>query len=154
VYEADLAHVHVGQSARVTLDYLPGRAYDAKLAFVYPYFEPGARTGRVRIALANKDHALRPGMYASVQLTAALGSCVQVPASAVVYTGPRRLVFVDVGNGRFKPQEVRLGGEADGNFEVLEGLAAGDLVATSGTFLIAAEARISTAATYWESAQP
>jgi Cu(I)/Ag(I) efflux system membrane fusion protein len=154
VYEADLAEVHAGQSAKVTLDYLPGRTYDAKLTFVYPYLEAGARTGRVRLELANKDHALRPGMYASVQLTAGLGSRVQVPASAVVYTGPRRLVFVDLGEGRFKPQEVRLGPESDGNYEVLEGLAPGDLVATSGMFLIAAEARISTAATYWESAQP
>ncbi|HTE45019.1 MAG TPA: hypothetical protein VK636_07230, partial [Gemmatimonadaceae bacterium] len=83
-------------------------------------------------------------------LTAEIGSRVQVPASALVYTGPRRLVFVDLGGGRFKPQEVRVGTEANEMYEVLEGLKVGDKVATSGVFLIAAEARISTAAKYWD----
>jgi len=151
VYEGDLPHVRVGQPAKVTLDYLPGRTYDAKVSYVYPYLETGARTGRVRIALVNRQLELRPGMYASVELASDLGSRVQVPASAVVYTGPRRLVFVDLGEGRFRPQEVRVGTEADGMYEVLAGLKAGDIVATSGVFLIAAEARISTAAKYWDS---
>jgi Cu(I)/Ag(I) efflux system membrane fusion protein len=151
VYEADLALVHLGQPAKITLDYLPGQTYDAKVSYVYPYLETGARTGRVRIELANKQLELRPGMYASVELASDKGSRVQVPASAIVYTGPRRLVFVDLGEGRFRPQEVHVGSEADGMFEVLAGLKAGDMVATSGVFLIAAEARISTAAKYWDS---
>ncbi|HWZ87944.1 MAG TPA: efflux RND transporter periplasmic adaptor subunit, partial [Polyangiaceae bacterium] len=99
VYEADLAHVRVGQPAKVTLDYLPGHAYDAKIAYVYPYLESGARTGRVRIELGNKELELRPGMYAQVELASDLGPRLQVPASAIVYTGPRRLVFVDLGAG-------------------------------------------------------
>ena len=151
VYEADLAHVRVGQPAKVSLDYLPGRAYEAKVSYVYPYLETGARTGRVRIELANQELELRPGMYASVELASDMGSRVQVPASAIVYTGPRRLVFVDLGEGRFRPQVVRVGTEANGMYEVLQGLKPGDMVATSGVFLIAAEARISTAAKYWDS---
>jgi Cu(I)/Ag(I) efflux system membrane fusion protein len=150
VYEGDLPQVRVGQHAAVTLDYLPGRAYDAKVAYIYPYLDPKARTGRVRVELANKDLELRPGMYASVELAADAQPRLQVPASAVVYTGPRRLVFVDLGQGRFRPQEIRTGTEADGMYEVLEGLKPGDTVATSGIFLIAAEARISTAAKYWD----
>jgi membrane fusion protein, copper/silver efflux system len=150
VYEADLARVRVGQPAAVTLDYLPGHPYDARVAYIYPYLDPTARTGRVRIELANKDLDLRPGMYANVQLGADLGNRLQVPAAAVVYTGPRRLVFVDLGEGRFKPQEVQVGTESNGTYEVLGGLHAGDVVATSGVFLIAAEARIRTAAKYWE----
>jgi Cu(I)/Ag(I) efflux system membrane fusion protein len=150
VYEGDLGHVRVGQSATVTLDYSPGRSYGAKVAYVYPYLDPKNRTGRVRVELANKDLELRPGMYASVELAADAEPKLQVPAAAVVYTGPRRLVFVDVGQGRFKPQEIRVGVQANGMYEVLEGLHAGDTVATSGVFLIAAEARISTAAKYWD----
>jgi len=152
VYEADLAHVRAGQSASVTLDYLPGRSFDAKVAYIYPYLNAEARTGRVRIELPNKELELRPGMYASVALTADLAPRVQVPSTAVVYTGPRRLVFVDLGEGRFRPQEVRLGSEANGMYEVISGLSPGDRVATSGVFLIAAEARISTAAKYWDRA--
>ncbi len=151
VYESDLAQVHAGQHASVTLDYLPGRAYEAKVAYVYPYLEATARTGRVRLELANEDLELRPGMYASVELSSELGTRVQVPAAAVVYTGPRRLVFVDLGSGRFRPQEVQVGAESAGMYEVRSGLSAGDRVATSGVFLIAAEARIATAAKYWDS---
>jgi Heavy metal binding domain len=84
-----------------------------------------------------------------VALSTDLGSRVQVPTSAVVYTGPRRLVFVDLGEGRFRPTEVQLGAESGGVYEVVSGLAPGDVVATSGIFLIAAEARITTAAKYW-----
>jgi len=152
VYEADLGHVRVGQAATVTLDYLPGRTYDAKIAYVYPFLDPTARTGRVRVELANPSLELRPGMYASVTLASGAESRLQVPATAVVYTGPRRLVFIDLGDGRFRPQEIRVGTEADGMYEVLEGLQAGERVATSGVFLIAAEARISTAAKYWDKA--
>lgn len=150
VYETDLSHVRVAQPATVTLDYLPGRAYQAKVAYIYPYLDPTTRTGRVRIELGNTQLDLRPGMYASVELSADLGQRVQVPAAAVVYTGPRRLVFVDLGGGRFKPTEVQVGTESGGMYEVLSGLSPGDLVATSGVFLVAAEARISTAAKYWD----
>ncbi|HTQ04241.1 MAG TPA: efflux RND transporter periplasmic adaptor subunit [Polyangiaceae bacterium] len=149
VYEADLPHVHPGQAAKVTLDYLPGRTYDAKVSSVYPYLDPTVRTARVRVELRNEQLELRPGMYASVELASDAEPRVQVPTTAVVYTGPRRLVFIDLGDGRFKPQEVRVGVEANGMYEVLSGLNAGDTVATSGVFLIAAEARISTAAKYW-----
>lgn len=151
VYEADFARVRVGQRATITLDYVPGRAYEAKVAYVYPYLDPASRTGRVRLELANKDLELRPGMYASVALASDLGVRIQVPAPAVVYTGPRRLVFVDAGGGRFRPTEVQVGTESNGMYEVLSGLSAGERVATSGVFLIAAEARIRTAAKYWES---
>jgi Cu(I)/Ag(I) efflux system membrane fusion protein len=153
VYEADFASVRVGQKASVTLDYLPGHSYEAQVAYVYPYLNAEARTGRARLELVNKKLELRPGMYANVQLHADLGTQLQVPAAAIVYTGPRRLVFVDLGEGRFRPQEVQVGSEADGMYEVLSGLHAGDRVATSGVFLIAAEARISTAAKYWESTE-
>jgi Cu(I)/Ag(I) efflux system membrane fusion protein len=150
VYEADLASVHAGQAASVTLDYLPGRTYDAKVAYVYPYLDPQTRTAQVRLELANKDLDLRPGMYASVTLGADLGQRVQVPSVAIVYTGPRRLVFVDLGEGRFRPEEVSVGAESGGMYEVLSGLEPGDRVATSGVFLIAAEARIRTASKYWD----
>jgi Cu(I)/Ag(I) efflux system membrane fusion protein len=152
LYEADLARVHPGDRATVTLDYVPGRAYEGEVSYVYPSVDPAARTGRVRVLLANPELELRPGMYASVNLVSAPVPRVQVPASAVVYTGPRRLVFVDLGDGRFRPQEIRVGAESGGRYEVLEGLKPGDRVATSGVFLIAAEARISTAARYWEQA--
>ncbi|MGH7272082.1 MAG: efflux RND transporter periplasmic adaptor subunit [Polyangiaceae bacterium] len=152
IYEQDLASVHVGQHAAVTLDYLPGRTYDAKVAYVYPYLDPKTRTGRARVVLANKGLDLRPGMYAALSISADLGMRLQVPVGAVVYAGPRRIAFVDLGQGRFRPREVQVGPESDGMVEVLSGLEPGDVVATSGAFLIAADARITTTAKLWDAA--
>jgi Cu(I)/Ag(I) efflux system membrane fusion protein len=146
VYEADLPRVKVGQKASVTLEYLPGRSYEASVAYVYPALDPQTRTGRARLELRNGKLELRPGMYATVLLESDLGPRLQVPTSAVVYTGPRRLVFVDQGEGRFQTREVQLGAQADEMYEVLSGLEPGDVVASSGVFLIAAEARLTTAA--------
>jgi Cu(I)/Ag(I) efflux system membrane fusion protein len=69
----------------------------------------------------------------------------------VVYTGPRRLVFVDLSEGKLQPKVVQLGVHVTGFYEVTDGLNAGDVVVTSGNFLIAAESRIRSAAQYWES---
>jgi Cu(I)/Ag(I) efflux system membrane fusion protein len=153
VYEADLARVSVGQTASVTLDYVPGRSYEARVAYVYPYLNAEARTGRVRLELSNPKLELRPGMFANVELKSDLGERLQIPGSAVVYTGPRRLVFVDIGQGRFRAQEVKLFAASDGMYGVISGLDPGDVIAVSGVFLIAAEARIATATKYWESTE-
>jgi Cu(I)/Ag(I) efflux system membrane fusion protein len=152
IYESDLSHVKVGQHADVSLDYVADATYDGNVAYVYPYVDPKSRTGRIRIELPNQGLDLRPGMYGHVVLHADLGKRLQAPSSAVVYTGPRRLVFVDLGQGRFQPREVSVGAEADGMVEILSGLREGEVIATSGVFLIAAEARISAATKYWESA--
>ncbi len=151
VYEQDLPHVTVGEKATVTLDYVPGRTWDARVAYVYPYLDTTTRTGRVRVVLKNADMDLRPGMYATVMLQTDLGPRLQVPVSAVVYTGPRRLVFLDLGDGRFRPTEVTVGARAGGRYEVLDGLRPGAAIAVSGVFLIAADARINTSAPFWES---
>lgn len=149
VDDRDLGDVRAGQAATVTLDYAPGRSYDARVVFVYPYMESSARTGRVRLELDNAAQQLRPGMVATVQFDADAGPQLQVPTSAVVYTGPRRLVFVNLGTGRFRPQEIAIGRESDGMTVVTSGLEPGQRVATAGTFLLSAEARITTAAQYW-----
>ena len=142
VYEADLARIARGMPASITLDYLPGKAFDGKVAFIYPYLDPASRTGRVRIALPNKGLALKPDMYATVTFKLPLGPRLVVPASAVVYTGPRRVVFVDLGNGALRPQAVTIGARSGDLVEIASGLAEGDVVVSSGNFLVAAESRV------------
>jgi Cu(I)/Ag(I) efflux system membrane fusion protein len=150
VFEADLPHVSVDQPAKVELPYLPGQNYEGKVDFIYPELQAKTRTGRVRVVLKNQDLTLKPDMYANVTLEVALGARLTVPESAIVYTGPRRLVFVDLGEGKLRPQEVQLGVHSEGLYEVTEGLSEGEQVVVSGNFLIAAESRIRSAAQYWE----
>ncbi|MBA2541328.1 MAG: FixH family protein [Deltaproteobacteria bacterium] len=149
IYESDLPHIKKGQTARVTLPNTAEREVVGKVAVVYPYLDAASRTGKVRIELPNKDLALKPDMYADVAIDVDLGPRLAVPVSAVVYTGPRRIVFLDIGGGQFRPQEVKLGARVDDHIEVVGGLAEGQTVVTEGNFLIAAESRIRSTS-YWE----
>ena len=149
VHEADLARIARGTAATVTLTYLPGRSFEGKVAFVYPYLDPMSRTGRVRIALANPRLELKPDMFATVMFALPIGDRLQVPSSAVVYTGPRRLVFVDAGDGRLRPQDVTIGARSGDAVEIVDGIRAGDLIVSSGNFLVAAESRIRSAGGFW-----
>jgi membrane fusion protein, copper/silver efflux system len=149
VYESDLALVEVGQEAEIVLPYLPGRRFAGRVAFVYPYLEGASRTGRVRVELPNREDELKPDMYAEVLLEVDRGTRLMVPASAVLSAGARRLVFRSLGEGRLEPVEVVVGASAENFVEVLDGLAEGDVVVTSGTFLVAAESRLGAAEELW-----
>ncbi|HEX2692175.1 MAG TPA: efflux RND transporter periplasmic adaptor subunit [Kofleriaceae bacterium] len=150
LYESDLPRITKGLPASITLDYLPGKTFDGKVAFIYPYLDPGSRTGRVRIALPNKAMELKPDMYATVMFKLPLGPRLVVPISAVVYTGPRRLVFVDLGNGALQPKEVMIGARSGNVVEITSGVNEGDTVVSSGNFLVAAESRVRSAGSFWE----
>jgi len=149
VYEADLPAIEKGQHATITLSYLPGKSYEGKVAYVYPYLDPGSRTGKVRIELPNDKLELKPEMFATVAFQIELGPRLQIPIGAVVYTGPRRLVFLDLGEGRLRPQEVTLGARSEDSVEVIRGLTEGQEVVASGNFLIAAESRLRSNARFW-----
>lgn len=149
VYERDLASVAVGQRARVSFQYLPGDAREGTVAYIYPYLDPGTRTGKIRIELANAKLELKPEMFAEVELESEGGPQLVVPTDSVVDTGRRKLVFLDLGEGRIKPQEVKTGDSNDEWIAVLEGLKEGDRIVTAANFLIAAESRIRSAAESW-----
>lgn len=149
VYESELPLVEVGQSAEVTFPYLPGKSFRGQVDYIYPYLEGATRTGRVRITLANPGLELKPEMYANVILASQRGERLMVPEEAVIYAGPRRLVFVDLGEGRLQPREVEVGLKAGDAYEILSGLEPGEIVVTSGNFLIAAESRLKSATEQW-----
>ena len=150
VYESELPLIEVGQPAEVTLSYLPGRRFDGRVAFVYPYLQGATRTGTVRVRLANPDLVLKPEMYANVVIRLDLGERLVVPEQAVLYAGERSFVFVDLGDGRLKPTAVETGIQTGDEIEILSGLSAGDPVVTSGNFLIAAESRLKLAMEQWQ----
>jgi Cu(I)/Ag(I) efflux system membrane fusion protein len=149
VFQMDLALVRVGMPATLLDPYLDTRSRTGRVSFIYPSLEGETRTGRVRIEVANPRGDLKPGTFVGVELEISLGRKLAVPQSAVIPTGERRVVFVDLGNGRLAPRDVRLGHRAGDYYEVLAGLNAGDVVVTSGNFLVAAESRLKSAAQKW-----
>jgi Cu(I)/Ag(I) efflux system membrane fusion protein/cobalt-zinc-cadmium efflux system membrane fusion protein len=144
IYESDLPYVQVGQKARMTLDYLPGRAYDGTVTYIYPYLEEGTREVSVRTEFANPDYYLKPGMYATIEIASRIAEhAVLVPDMAVIDTGARKVAYVLRESGKFEPRELKIGVRSDADeLQVLAGLAPGDRVVVSGQFLLDSESRL------------
>ncbi|MDP1558362.1 MAG: efflux RND transporter periplasmic adaptor subunit [Nitrosomonas sp.] len=147
VFEQDLHMVHPGQVATIRVEAYPDKVLSGEVAFIYPNVTPETRTAIVRIKLPNTDGLLKPAMYARVEITSfhSKNKVLTVPDSAVLDTGTRRLVLVDLGEGRYEPRTVKLGMHADGYAEVLGGLEAGDAVVVKANFLIDAESNLKAA---------
>jgi Cu(I)/Ag(I) efflux system membrane fusion protein len=145
IYESELSFVRDGQQASITLSYLPGRIYEGHVSLVSPLVDPATRTVKIRVELDNHDLALRPGMFASVELHADLGSRLSVPKDAVLRSGTRNIVFVSPKDGSFEPREVELGLELSDRWEITRGLAAGDAVLASANFFVDAESKLKSA---------
>jgi multidrug efflux pump subunit AcrA (membrane-fusion protein) len=146
VFEQDLPSVRVGQSVTAEFQALPGEARTGRIAYVYPTVNPETRTVRLRVVLSNGDLRLKPGMYATIRIAGTERAAVlTVPRSAVLSTGERSIVFVRDAKGRLTPREVSLGMSNDERVEILRGLAAGETVVTSATFLVDAESNLGTA---------
>ena len=149
IYEAELDLIREGMSATISLPYLPDRTFAAVVDYVYPYLDKASRTARIRLTLDNADGALKPDMYAEVSLTAKIGHRLAVPEDAVLFAGESRVVFVDLGRGQLKPVRIKTGQHAGGMIEVTEGLSLGDVIVTSGNFLIAAETKLKAGINQW-----
>jgi Cu(I)/Ag(I) efflux system membrane fusion protein len=142
VFERDLPTVRLGLPVAADFAALPGQSRTGKIDYVYPTVNPETRTARIRVELANPGLALKPGMYATIRFSAPTDSVLSVPRSAVLATGERNFVFVRDAQGRFVPHQVTLGTATDERVAVLSGLASGDTVVSSGTFLVDAESNL------------
>jgi len=141
--------VRPGMAARIGDPYGGGAARQGQVSFVYPSLDSTTRTAEVRISLPNPGHRLQPGTYVDVEVITPAMKRLAVPESAVLPTGERALVFVDLGDGRLVPREVQLGVRAGGYYEIQGGLREGEVVVTSGNFLIASESKLRSAARKW-----
>jgi len=143
LYEHQLPLVDVGQEATMTLPFLPGETFNGRAAYVYPYLNEQARQARVRLEFENPAGTLKPGMYATVEIETPIeDDVVLAPREAVITTGERRVAFVSLGDGRFEPREVRTGLSVGGKVQILDGLETGEMVVTSGQFLLDSESRM------------
>lgn len=143
VFEQDLATVRVGQMVHADLQALPDEHRMGRIAYIYPTLNADTRTVRVRVVLPNGNLRLKPGMYATLRITGgARPSVLTIPRDAVLSTGERNIVFVKEASGHLAPREVSLGAANDERVEILRGLALGDTVVSSATFLVDAESNL------------
>jgi Cu(I)/Ag(I) efflux system membrane fusion protein len=156
VAERDLGTVSKGQTAIVKARAFPGRDFSGKVEVIYPEINKETRTARIRIELPNPDLVLLHDMYVDAEIDTGTGAPVlAVPESAVMDTGSRQAVFVNKGQGRLEPREVKLGQRGSGYVEVRQGVADGESVVVSANFLIDAESNLKAALKgFAEGAQP
>ena len=144
IFEQDIALVREGQRAAITLDALPGRDFAGRVTFIYPTLDMTTRTLRVRIEIPNPRGIIKPMMYGTVRIRTAGLRGVTVPLTAVLPTGERDVAFVLHG-GAVVPTDVTVGARGDTTILVIEGLAVGDTVVASATFLFDSESSLSAA---------
>ncbi len=146
VFEKDLSLVELGQAAAVRLEAYPGETFHGSVTYVYPTVSLEARTGRIRVELDNPDLRLRPGMYAEIEVNVpAVRPTLVVPRTAVFGTGERMIVFVREADGMLSPREVTPGLPVGREIEILAGLQPGEVVVSSASFLVDAEANLGSA---------
>jgi membrane fusion protein, copper/silver efflux system len=151
VYEYELGLVRPGQTLTITAPSLLGRRFTARVAAIDPILDPATRTARVRALVSTPQADLRPESFVDVTFDVALGERLAVPEDAVLDTGTQRIVFVVRGQGEFEPRAVQLGRDAQGFYEVLSGLTAGEEVVVAANFLIDSESRFRSALRSFES---
>jgi Cu(I)/Ag(I) efflux system membrane fusion protein len=146
VLERQAAWIQSGQLADVKLEYLPGRRLQGTVDYIYPELDRKTRTLKVRIRFDNKDKVLRPNMFARVTIHGTeTPPVVHVPRAALIRGGASDRVVLAMGDGKFRAQPVQIGIESGDRIEIRSGVAAGDLIVTSGQFLIDSESNIEAA---------
>ena len=143
IYEYELPWVQIGDTAKIQLAGIPGKEFEGRLDYLYPYAESKTRTIKARFIFDNPEQLLKPNMFAEVQIYAGRKiDAVVIPDEAIVRSGTRTQVFVVREKGKFEPRIVKLGIASEGQVQVLEGLSAGEEIVTSSQFLIDSESKL------------
>jgi cobalt-zinc-cadmium efflux system membrane fusion protein len=141
LYEMDLARVHVGTTAAVTVVAYKDKVFHGTVDWVSGMLDPNTRTAKVRCTFDNPNGELRPEMYATVQISVDQKKALAIPRSALLRLGEYKVVFIEVadqdGRAQFERVPVDVDeGEASPWLEVKHGLALGQKIVTSGAILL------------------
>ncbi len=143
VFEDQVSWVQVGQWARVEISNQPGRRLGGRVRYSFPYYNEKTRSLKLSIELPNPGKKLRAGMYADVFFDVpAVNDVPTVPESAVIHSGLRELVVIDLGDGTFQVKEVETGASGQGRVEIRRGVREGQRVVVASQFLIDAESNL------------
>jgi multidrug efflux pump subunit AcrA (membrane-fusion protein) len=136
VNQADAASVHVGSPALIS------SSIRGRVSYILPQVDPQTRTLEARIEFDNPGFALKPGQFVNVEFALSGPPRLSIPEDAIIDSGSRTIVYIELGQGRFQPREIVTGAFFDGKVEVLAGLKEGERVVASGAFLLDSESRL------------
>ncbi len=143
IYEYELPFVKLGQEVNMSLSYIPGETFQGRLTYIYPYLSQKTRDVKIRLEFPNPGFRLKPEMYVNVVIESELkGERILIPEEAVIRSGKREIVFVDLGEGKYSPREITTGASSEGGvIEVKNGLLPGELIVTSAQFMLDSESK-------------
>ena len=146
-YENQIPALKVGQSVEIRSQAIPDKKFSARILFIDPILNTSTRTVQVRSTLQNNKNLFKPGMFVEGRVALsekAVSGTLTVPASAVLWTGERSVIYVKPRPSEpvFEMREVQLGMRSGDRYEVLQGLSAGEEIVTNGTFTIDAAAQL------------
>jgi len=131
--ERDSSKVAQGASVGVRVAPFPDEVFAAQVNLVSPTIDPQTRTLRVKASLPNPDGKLRPGLFARADLgISTRDNVVMIPEDAVLQRAEGAIAYRLVAQNRVERRKLTLGIFQGGKVEVIEGLAAGDLVVIRG----------------------
>ncbi|HAS6254528.1 TPA: efflux RND transporter periplasmic adaptor subunit [Vibrio vulnificus] len=140
VFERQAHWLTNGSQASMTLDALPGKAWQGEVDYVYPILDPKTRTLRMRLKFANPNGELKPNMFANITLQPVTDSDVlTIPKSSVIRSGGMTRVVLAEGEGKYRSARIEIGREAGDKIEVLQGLTVNDRIVTSAHFMLDSE---------------
>src|SRR6185295_1766816 len=139
VFESDITSIKLGDAASVIFPNGGEPTISAKVNYLQPQVDPLTRTLKVRLDANNPGVRMKPDMFVNVEFGVASVKQLVVPAEAVLDTGERQTVFVDLGDGYLEPRQVVVGSRFGDRVAITRGLSAGERVVSAGTFLIDSE---------------
>lgn len=136
VVEKDVPLVQVGQRADVRAEAYPNEVFEGRVTRIVQALNRATRTMTVEVDLPNKDHRLKGGMFARVEvLVGKHPQAIQIPLDAVSRLEESQYVYV-VKDGKAHQVPVELGARADNRVEVLKGLTGDEQLIVSGKDLV------------------
>jgi membrane fusion protein, copper/silver efflux system len=138
VYATQLSQIDQGGSAIVQV---PGLSLEipGTIEFVNPEINPSVRFNLIRVIIPNPGGLLKPGMPVYVMLKNRKSRALTLPADAVIRNEKGSMVWLQTGHNRYKPVIVKTGLEDGTLVEIISGLKSGDVVVTSGAYLLNSE---------------
>jgi Cu(I)/Ag(I) efflux system membrane fusion protein len=145
IYEYEIGPIKVGMPVSIEAVAYPGEVFDGKIVSINPVLDAMTRTNQVRVEVENTSGKLKPEMFVNANIKVDLGEKLAVPDSAILDTGLRKVVYLSKPQNLLESREVKTGQHAEGYYEILDGLSEGDMVVTSGNFLVDSESRLKSA---------
>jgi membrane fusion protein, copper/silver efflux system len=139
VYTSQLSGFDPNSAVSIQFPDLPGKTVQGKITFVNPEVNPDNRINLVRVVVSNKGGLLKPGMPAYVTIKDPQRKMISLPSDAVLRSAGMNMIWVQTAQHSFKSRMVQTGQEGDGFVEIKSGLQPGDVVVTSGAYLLQSE---------------